>query len=86
MEDMILCVCLTCGVRNNHSTDDGYCQNGHDDWLEYIDFKQVSKQGYTLFLVKTITSTPDIIYHTTPASMDQQVKTWRLMQVVPHNL
>ena len=36
---MILCVCLTCGVRNNHSTDDGYCQNGHDDWLEYIDFQ-----------------------------------------------
>ncbi len=30
-------MCLTCGVRNDHSTLNGYCQNGHDDWLEYRD-------------------------------------------------
>lgn len=31
------CICLTCGVRNDHSHPDGFCQNGHDDWLEYRD-------------------------------------------------
>ena len=37
-EDKIIpCVCLTCGIRNDFSTENGYCQNGHDDWLEYRD-------------------------------------------------
>lgn len=31
------CICLTCGVRNDHSHEDGWCQNDHDDWLEYRD-------------------------------------------------
>ena len=31
------CICMTCGVRNDHSTESGFCQNGHDDWLEYRD-------------------------------------------------
>ena len=31
------CICMTCGVRNDHSTENGYCQNGHDNWLEYRD-------------------------------------------------
>lgn len=34
------CICLTCGVRNDHSHPDGFCQNGHDNWLEYRDLKQ----------------------------------------------
>lgn len=35
--EIISCICLTCGVRNDHSMESGYCQNGHDDWLEYRD-------------------------------------------------
>ncbi len=31
------CICLTSGIRNDHSHPDGLCQNGHDDWLEYRD-------------------------------------------------
>ena len=34
------CICMTCGVRNDHSTENGYCQNGHDNWLEYRDVHQ----------------------------------------------
>lgn len=33
----ISCICMTCGERNDHSTDDGWCRNGHDNWLEYKD-------------------------------------------------
>lgn len=33
------CICLTCGIRNDHSHPEGLCQNGHDDWLEYRDVK-----------------------------------------------
>lgn len=36
-KEIINCVCMTCGVRNDHSTDNGYCRNGHDNWLEYYD-------------------------------------------------
>ncbi len=28
---------MTCGIRNDFSTDNGFCQNGHDNWLEYRD-------------------------------------------------
>lgn len=31
------CVCLTCGIRNDHTNPTGYCQNDHDDWIEYRD-------------------------------------------------
>lgn len=34
---IISCVCMTCGIRNDHSTENGYCSNGHDNWLEYRD-------------------------------------------------
>lgn len=34
---IIACICLTCGIRNDHSDPDGLCQNGHDNWLEYRD-------------------------------------------------
>lgn len=33
-------ICLTCGIRDDHTTDNGYCQNGHDDWLELKDVKE----------------------------------------------
>lgn len=36
-KEIIPCICMTCGVRNDFSTDNGYCQNGHDNWLEYRD-------------------------------------------------
>ena len=36
-DNVIPCVCLTCGIRNDFSNPTGYCQNGHDDWLEYRD-------------------------------------------------
>lgn len=39
MKDKISCICLTCGIRNDHTHPDGFCQNGHDDWLEYRDFE-----------------------------------------------
>lgn len=38
-KEIISCVCMTCGIRNDHSHPDGFCQNGHDDWLEYGDVK-----------------------------------------------
>lgn len=38
MESRIVpCLCLTCGVKNDFSHPSGFCQNGHDDWLEYRD-------------------------------------------------
>lgn len=36
-KEIISCICLSCGVRNDHSTSDGFCKNGHDNWLEYRD-------------------------------------------------
>jgi hypothetical protein len=33
----IPCVCLTCGVRDNYTSKNGYCQNGHDNWLHEDD-------------------------------------------------
>ena len=36
-KEIINCVCMVCGIRNDHSHEDGLCQNGHDDWLEYYD-------------------------------------------------
>lgn len=36
-QELISCICLTCGIRNDHSNPTGCCQNGHDDWLEYRD-------------------------------------------------
>lgn len=38
-KELISCVCMTCGIRNDHSHEDGLCQNGHDNWLEYYDVK-----------------------------------------------
>ncbi len=40
MEDnkvLLPCLCMTCGVRNDFSHPSGYCQNNHDNWLEYYD-------------------------------------------------
>lgn len=34
------CICLTCGIRNDFTHPDGYCQNGHDNWLEGRDVRQ----------------------------------------------
>lgn len=34
---IINCICMTCGERNDHSTDNGLCKCGADDWLEYRD-------------------------------------------------
>lgn len=31
------CICLTCGIRNDHTNPTGYCRNDHDDWLELRD-------------------------------------------------
>lgn len=31
-KEIYSCICMTCGVRNDHST-----ENGHDNWLEYRD-------------------------------------------------
>ncbi|MCY4781768.1 hypothetical protein ORI89_19130 [Sphingobacterium sp. UT-1RO-CII-1] len=48
----ISCICLTCGIRNNHSEENGYCQNGHDDWLEYRDVlykNETFKRAMSLF-------------------------------------
>lgn len=28
---------MTCGVRNDFTNPSGFCQNGHDNWLEYYD-------------------------------------------------
>ncbi len=39
MKEFIPCVCLTCGVRNNFTHENGFCQNDHDDWLEFRDFQ-----------------------------------------------
>lgn len=60
--EIISCICLTCGVRNDHSNPTGYCQNDHDNWLEYNDvvqnnthFKKALKlTGFSLeeFIVK----------------------------------
>lgn len=34
------CICVTCGVRDDHSNEFGFCQNGHDDWLELKDVQE----------------------------------------------
>lgn len=36
---IIPCICMTCGIRNDFTNEDGLCQNQHDDWLEYRDVK-----------------------------------------------
>lgn len=36
-KQIISCICLTCGIRNDHTEPHGFCQNGHDNWLEYRD-------------------------------------------------
>lgn len=43
-QTFISCICMICWVRNDHSSDDGWCQNGHDYWLEYRDV--VSKNEF----------------------------------------
>lgn len=44
-KEIIYCVCLTCGVRNSkentETSKSGECINGHDDWLEFMDFDHV---------------------------------------------
>lgn len=41
--ELISCICMTCGVRNDHSHPQGLCQNDHDDWLEYRDVEFENK-------------------------------------------
>lgn len=36
---IIPCLCMTCGVRNDFTNPSGFCQNNHDNWLEYQDVK-----------------------------------------------
>ncbi len=43
-KEIIWCVCMTCGYRNNEENEskpdsNGFCGNDHDNWLEYRDFK-----------------------------------------------
>jgi len=40
MKNIIPCICMTCGIRNDFSHENGFCQNGHDNWLEYRDVAQ----------------------------------------------
>jgi hypothetical protein len=36
--ELISCVCMACGHRNDHTDPNALCQNGgHDNWLEYRD-------------------------------------------------
>lgn len=37
-DNIIFCVCLTCGARNTSSNETSFCPERHDDWLEYRDF------------------------------------------------
>lgn len=46
-KETISCVCMTCGIRNDHSRPDGFCQNGHDDWLEYRDVMLIDGADHT---------------------------------------
>lgn len=32
-------LCLTCGVRDDHTHPAGYCQNNHDNWMDIHDFE-----------------------------------------------
>lgn len=36
-KQILPCLCMTCGVRNDFTHPAGFCQNGHDNWLEYSD-------------------------------------------------
>lgn len=36
-KEIIPCICMTCGIRNDYSNQTGYCQNDHDNWIEYAD-------------------------------------------------
>jgi hypothetical protein len=37
-KEIISCLCMNCGHRNDHTHPDGFCQNcEHDAWLEYRD-------------------------------------------------
>lgn len=47
-KEIISCVCMTCGVRNNHSHESGLCQNGHDAWLEYRDVISKNEWFYSV--------------------------------------
>ena len=38
-DSIVAALCLTCGARDDHRAD-GYCKNGHDDWLELWDVEQ----------------------------------------------
>jgi hypothetical protein len=55
-KEIISCVCMTCGVRNDHSNESGYCQNGHDDWLEYRDVTQRNQWFYRALNIFQMTS------------------------------
>lgn len=47
---IIPCLCMTCGVRNDFSNHSGFCQNNHDNWLEYRDV--MAKNKYFKLAVK----------------------------------
>ena len=36
----ITCLCMRCGIRNDHSHPNGFCANGHDVWLEFKDIQE----------------------------------------------
>lgn len=45
---------MTCGIRNDleNPTEDGYCKNGHDNWLEYRDVMGVEGGDENKIIVK----------------------------------
>jgi hypothetical protein len=56
-KEIISCICMTCGIRNDHSNPTGYCQNDHDDWLEYRDV--VDKNKFFTLAWQLAGSTPE---------------------------
>lgn len=39
MKQIYPCICTICGVKNDFTSEEGWCQNGHDSWLEYRDIR-----------------------------------------------
>jgi hypothetical protein len=74
-KEIISCVCMTCGVRNNHRHEHGYCQNGHDDWLEYRD---VISRNQWFYEALNIFQMADVDF--TQLFMDNSVKQFDVLE------
>jgi hypothetical protein len=55
-KQIISCVCMTCGVRNDHTHPDGLCQNEHDDWLQYKDVREKNEHFKRAMLLTGMSS------------------------------